>query len=146
MTRRRTITAALERHIIQSQLAYYGWVLIGEGAYIKCPLCQEPIAVGADVIHEHMVPLFNGGADDHTNIRIVHKECAEKKTNGGKAKATYAGSDKHMFDKGRRLRGEVGNGPKRKIPQPANPWQKGRKMKSRNNLGREKHEDRSDVR
>lgn len=133
MTARRSISAALERCIIMHQLAegYLGFRARDGMPQLLCGCgCGLPILSRTPVIHEHMIPLALGGADNATNIRLYRKECAAKKTNG-RSKATSYGSDIHAIAKCKRIRGETCNGPKRKIPQRQNPWgrQKVRKVK-----------------
>ena len=112
--KRRTLTAAQAREILIAQAAR-------AGEPIPCPLCKGPLLPGQALIREHMHPLALGGADDDENSAYVHRGCARRKTIG--TKATTAGSDVHAIAKGKRLRGETGNRPKRKIP--SRPFPKG---------------------
>ena len=127
MTGRRTITAAMERRIICCMIED-GFVRYTpkDGKWQACLTCGcdcgRPLHLGTPVIHEHMTPLCQGGADDETNIRLVRKECAHRKTYG--SKATTAGSDIHKIAKVRRLRGETRGRPRRT-------WPKGRPITSR---------------
>lgn len=102
----------------------------GDG--VVCPLCGWNLWEHETRILEHMTPwatmvALGRDPDDIENLRWVHKECADRKTNG--TKATTAGSDKHMiakavrFDKinrGERSRTRKGpplkSGPMRKHP------------------------------
>ncbi len=105
--RRKSATAANVREMLLMQ-AYE------TGNPIICPLCYEPILPGDKTIREHMHALGLGGLDAPDNWRLVHKPCAARKTHG--TKATTAGSDIQQIAKGKRLRGETGQGrPKRKI-------------------------------
>ncbi len=81
---------------------------------IICPLCYKPILPGGKTICEHLHALALGGDDTPENRRLVHWSCADIKTRG--TKATTAGSDIQQIAKGKRLRGETGQGRmKRKI-------------------------------
>ncbi len=105
--RRKTITVAIMRESLLMQ-AYE------TDRPILCPLCYAPILPGGPTILEHLHAIGLGGPDTPENRRLVHKHCADRKTFG--TKATTAGSDIHLIAKGRRLRGETGQGrPKRKI-------------------------------
>ncbi len=107
MTHRKSVTAAIMRETLLMQ-AYE------TDRPIICPLCYEPIQPGGRTILEHMHALGLGGPDTPENRRLVHKHCADKKTFG--TKATTAGSDIQLIAKGKRLRGETGQGrPKREI-------------------------------
>lgn len=64
------------------------------------------------IIDEHLQALDHLGSNDLSNRSLWDRDCSKAK-NKSDAKATA---------KGRRLRGEVGARPKRKIPQRANPW------------------------
>jgi len=104
---RRTITAAWMCKMLIRQAMNTGG--------IRCPLCDVTIVPNDETTTEHMHPLALGGADTVENTCLVHKQCARKKTIG--TKATTAGSDIHAIAKGKRLRGETGQG-KRKRPMP----------------------------
>ncbi len=107
MTTRKTITAAKMREMLLMQ-AYE------TDSPIICPLCYESILPGGKTICEHLHALGLGGEDTPENRRLVHKYCADIKTRG--TRATTAGSDVHLIAKGKRLRGETGQGRlKRKI-------------------------------
>ena len=72
----------------------------------RCPLCSGILESTDARILEHMTPHATRVAlgldpDAIDNLRFVHAECANKKTNG--TKATTAGSDKHMIRKGERV-------------------------------------------
>ena len=48
-----------------------------------CALCHHPInGVKEKWIVEHMIALELGGLDDEGNMAVVHKLCADEKTNG----------------------------------------------------------------
>lgn len=113
MTRRRSITAAQMRDILIAQAA-------AAGHPIPCPLCPEPILPGQRTVREHLHAIGLGGADAPENERLVHFECADRKTRG--TKATSAGSDVHAMAKHRRLTGKNKPRPKRKVAQPTKPW------------------------
>ncbi len=107
MTRRGT-TAANMREMLISQC-------YEAGSPIPCAICTASILPGTRTIREHMHALGLGGPDTPENWRLVHKYCADRKTIG--TKATTAGSDIQLIAKGKRLRGETGQGrPKRPIP------------------------------
>lgn len=121
MPKRRTITARLARDVMIRQLAE-GRVVRNDGsARIGCAICKLPISTCSETVWEHMHPLALGGADDETNIRLVHKHCAKEKTSG--AGATTHGTDIGEIAKTKRLekarealdRGEARK-PKKKIP------------------------------
>lgn len=130
MAKRKTISAAMERRIIMAQMTeecgetgvyLTFWRRKRISAVLLCGCgCEAELKPHTPVIHEHMVPLAMGGADDETNIRLVRKECAKKKTHG--TPATTAGSDIANIAKVKRLRGETGQRkykhtwPSRKIP------------------------------
>lgn len=125
MAKRKTISAAMERRIIMAQMAegYVAWNVVPDGDtfILLCANgCDTPLFPYTPVIHEHMTPLAHGGADDETNIRLVCKRCADRKTHG--TPATTAGSDIANIAKVKRLRGETGQRkykhtwPSRKIP------------------------------
>lgn len=69
--------------------------------FVQCFLCKRPLYTHQPRILEHVVPHEFGGASDETNLRWVHEECADKKTNGNKA--TVAGGDIHKIAKAKRL-------------------------------------------
>lgn len=76
------------------------------GVRIACPLCKLAMHPEAPRVLEHMTPhatmvAIGKDPDAIDNLRWVHAECANRKTNG--TKATTAGSDKHMIRKGERL-------------------------------------------
>lgn len=144
MTKRRTITARLARDVMIRQIAEGHFVRNEGTARISCPLCDRPISTCGKTVWEHMHPLALGGADDETNIRLVHKHCADTKTRG--AGATTYGSDIGNITKTKRLEkartaladtlqsAAKAVRPKkvwrsRPIPQPADPW--GKKWKEK---------------
>ena len=71
------------------------------GGWIYCPLCAGPLRPAQSRILEHIVPHALGGETDTENLRWVHKECADTKTNG--SKATASGGDIHKIAKAKRL-------------------------------------------
>lgn len=86
----------------------------------KCAKCSTKLEKG-NTIDEHLQPLDHLGTNDLSNRALYCKPCAKAKT-----KVDLAASWK-----GKRIRGETGNGPKRKIPAPAKfNWPK-RKLQSR---------------
>ncbi len=99
--KRKAATAANMREMLLRQAQDFG-------ASIICPLCEESILPGGPTIREHMHALGLGGLDSPANWRLVHKHCARRKTIG--TRATTAGSDIHLIAKGKRLRGETGQG------------------------------------
>lgn len=114
MIKRKTLTRAMTLDIVTQQLSEGRCVHVGEGSFrLGCAICKKPIDRICPVVGEHMTPLALGGKDDTSNIRFVHKHCADKKTNG--QKHTTLGSDRHSISKVKRLRGETGQGPKAKI-------------------------------
>ncbi len=106
MTRRAT-TAANMREMLISQC-------YEAGSPIPCAICTASILPGTRTIREHMHALGLDGPDTPENWRLVHKYCADRKTNG--TKATTAGSDKNLMAKHRRLTGQNKPKRKRKIP------------------------------
>lgn len=85
-----------------------------------CAICGEPILPGQIIQFDHGAAVGRGGTNEVKDIRPVHTDkppfdCHQRKTHGGSAKATTLGSDTHEYWKIRRLRGEVGNGPKKQI-------------------------------
>ncbi len=100
MTRRATTVANMREMLIQQA---FEW-----GRALVCPLCELDIMPGKETIREHMHALGLDGPDIPENWRLVHKLCARRKTIG--TKATTAGSDIQLIAKGKRLRGETGQG------------------------------------
>lgn len=97
--------------------------LAHQGIIVTCFRCKKALIVrGGDgnlywvdgCQREHVTELAIGGADAPHNCAYSHDGCHSKITNG--TKATTAGSSKHIIAKVKRLRGETGNGPKRRIP------------------------------
>lgn len=82
-------------------------VLINQGATIPCYRCKKPIEIGQPIQREHVVPRElapdRPDIDGPGNAGISHKDCHDLRTYGGPAKATTAGTDRHMIDKARRL-------------------------------------------
>ncbi len=106
MTRRATTVANMREMLLTQAM--------DAGRSIICPLCDVSILPGDKTIREHMHAIGLGGPDTPDNWRLVHKPCARRKTIG--TKATTAGSDIQLIAKGKRLRGETGQGrPKRQI-------------------------------
>lgn len=66
--------------------------------------CGEKL-VADRIIDEHLNPLDSLGSNDLSNRALFSRDCAKRKTQ----------VDRAARDKGRRLRGETGTGPKRKI-------------------------------
>lgn len=87
--KRKTITARMARDVLVEQ------------AQVYCHLCSLMIWPGEETIWEHLWALARGGPDDETNIRLVHKECADKKTRG--TGSTTSGSDIGEIAKTKRL-------------------------------------------
>jgi hypothetical protein len=58
------------------------------------------------IIDEHLTPLDSLGSNALENRALYDRDCAKRKTK----------TDRAARDKGRRIRGEVGQGPKRPIP------------------------------
>lgn len=106
MTHRKTITPQQMRQMLLAQAEDLGEPIL-------CALCLLPILCHHKTIREHMHALGLGGADTPDNWRLVHKECADRKTNG--TKATSAGSDTQLMAKHRRLTGKNKPKPKRKV-------------------------------
>ncbi len=94
---RKAATAANMRVMLLTQA-------LERGRPIECVICYEPIRPSQPTIREHMHALGLGGLDTPDNWRLVHKPCADRKTNG--TKATTAGSDKNLMAKHRRLTGK----------------------------------------
>lgn len=115
---RRTITAAMERRIIMAQMdeGYVGYRgdRLGSAVLLCACGCYMPLFPSTPVIHEHVVPLCMGGADDWPNIRLYRKECAARKTNG--PRHLKVDGDISKAAKVKRLRGEVKGRPKRAWP------------------------------
>ena len=73
---------------------------------LKCPRCSGALQPNDERILEHMTPhatcvWLGTDPDRPENLRFVHKECADKKTNGNKA--TVADGDIHKIAKAKRL-------------------------------------------
>ena len=66
-----------------------------------CPLCHTQLLPEHPRIFEHMVPFAWVIGHVTENMAWVHKECADKKTNGNKA--TCADSDIHKIAKAKRI-------------------------------------------
>ena len=71
---------------------------------LRCPLCTLRITTNHKRVLEHLTPLAFGGTNTIDNLRWVHKECADLKTNGNKA--TCADGDLHKIGKAKRGRKE----------------------------------------
>ena len=134
MTKRKTITARMARDIILNQIESghaqtFNWAekrYTLTPARASCPLCYEGIMAGDDTIWEHMQAITRDGPDEVENIRLVHKQCAKKKTIG--SGATTHGSDIGEIAKTKRL--EKGpKEPKGNISSRKDPWPKGRKFR-----------------
>ena len=71
----------------------------------NCPLCGKKLDALEDTQFDHEIALVNGGEDTLANLRGVHRDCHDKKTNGpgGEKRITTAGSDKHIARKTKRL-------------------------------------------
>lgn len=76
--------------------------------------CNERLKAD-EIVDEHIHALSLGGGNELSNRSLWRKECSQRKTDL---------HDKPAAAKGGRLRGETGNGPKRKIPN-------GRKLQGR---------------
>lgn len=72
----------------------------------KCAKCSARLEKG-QTIDEHLQPLDAMGSNDLSNRALYCRPCASEKTSK---------LDRPRRDHGRKVRGEVGNGPKRKIP------------------------------
>ena len=68
---------------------------------LRCPLCTLRITTNHKRVLEHLTPLAFGGKNEIDNLRFVHRECADKKTNG--TAATSASGDLHKIAKAKRL-------------------------------------------
>lgn len=68
---------------------------------LRCPLCTLRITTNHKRILEHLTPVAFGGKNEIDNLRFVHRECADKKTNG--TAATSASGDLHKIAKAKRL-------------------------------------------
>ena len=68
---------------------------------LRCPLCTLRITTSHKRVLEHLTPLAFGGKNEIDNLRFVHRECADKKTNG--TAATCASGDLHKIAKAKRL-------------------------------------------
>lgn len=75
-------------------------------AHGRCVLCGEKLAGLDDTEFDHVLPLELGGADTTDNLAPVHAACHKAKT----------ARDAKIIAKGKRIRGETKQGPKRKIP------------------------------
>lgn len=78
-------------------------IMQARGWVISCGLCQHDLNAGEPRVLEHMVPHELGGASDETNLRWVHKACADRKTKGHGA--TCADGDTHKIAKAKRIAG-----------------------------------------
>lgn len=76
-------------------------IMQGPDCSITCGLCFAPLDFLAPRVLEHMVPHELGGASDETNLRWVHKACADRKTQG--SGATCADGDIHKIAKAKRI-------------------------------------------
>ena len=86
----------------------------------KCAVCGTRLERGK-VRDEHLHALHLGGGNELSNRQLWCIGCVKPKDK----------KDKGAIAKGKRLRKETGQGPKRKIPQPVNfTWAK-RKLQSR---------------
>lgn len=74
-------------------------------AHGRCFLCGDKLAGLDDTEFDHVLPLDLGGADTTDNIAPVHAACHKAKT----------ARDANAIAKGKRIRGETKQGPKRKI-------------------------------
>ena len=87
-----------------TRLQFATLILKQEG---KCG-CGCGMKLQADrIIDEHLQPLDALGSNDLSNRALFSLDCAKRKTQ----------ADRAARDKGRRIRGEDGQGPKRKISQ-----------------------------
>lgn len=85
-----------------------------------CAICGEPIQPGQKVQFDHGAAVGRGGTNEVKDIRPVHTDiepfdCHQRKTYGGKAKATTCGTDTAEAAKVKRILGLTCNGPKKKI-------------------------------
>lgn len=71
----------------------------------KCAKCSGKLEKG-NTIDEHLQPLDALGSNDLSNRALYCRPCAAHKTKT---------EDRPRRDRGRRIRGEVGNGPKKQI-------------------------------
>lgn len=76
-------------------------VAIRQCGGLVCPLCRDALVEQDPRVLEHMVPHELGGASDETNLRWVHKACADRKTQG--SGATCADGDIHKIAKAKRI-------------------------------------------
>lgn len=67
-----------------------------------CPRCGKKLGRLEDLQDDHIVPRGLGGGEELENRQLIHIDCHERKTNGGRAKATTAGSDIHAIAKAKR--------------------------------------------
>ncbi|MGA7324830.1 MAG: hypothetical protein WBX25_10185, partial [Rhodomicrobium sp.] len=96
-------------------------VAIRQGGVIPCGICHEPLSLedANTAIRDHALCLHVFPDDKIEewgkieNQRYVHGRCSRLKTYG--KPHTTLGSDAHIRAKTRRLRGETGKGPRRKI-------------------------------
>lgn len=91
----------------------------------KCARCSVKLEQG-ETIDEHLQPLDHLGTNDVTNRALYCRPCAKAKT----------ARDLAASAKGKRIRRETCQGPKRRIAQPANFKWPTRKLQSRNDLRR----------
>lgn len=80
----------------------------------KCG-CGVKLVEGNTII-EHSTPLALGGLDVLENKYLNCKDCADKKTYGGKSRATTAGTDIANIYKVKRITGETKGPAKRDWP------------------------------
>lgn len=65
-----------------------------------CALCNHAInGVKEKWIVEHMIALELGGPDDESNMAVVHKACADEKTNGKSGDHAKAAKAKRVKQK-----------------------------------------------
>jgi len=72
---------------------------------VTCAVCGKDIQPGHEIEWDHVHALVHGGPHIFSNLRPLHAECHKAKT----ARDIAANA------KGKRLRGETCNGPKKKI-------------------------------
>ena len=41
----------------------------------KCPVCNEHLFNGEEIETHHIIPVAEGGSDDETNLKHLHKAC-----------------------------------------------------------------------
>lgn len=97
-----------------------------------CALCHCAInGIKEKWIVEHMIALELGGADDESNMAVVHKLCADEKTNGSKGDHARAAKAKRV------KRAHIGIKDEKRSPMPGSRGSKWKRTLSGRTVRRE---------